>query len=265
MTFVDLFSEGAARYAAARPTYPDALFDFIAARAPSRRRAWDCGTGNGQAAVSLAARFDHVDATDPSAEQIHNARRAPNIAYAVQPAEHTDFPAGHFDSICVAQALHWFRLEEFFAEAHRVAASGALFAAWGYSWFTVTPGFDAVFRSAILQPVERYWAPNNRLLWGAYADVRCPFDRLATPDFAISMDWTLTQLLAYVGTWSAVRRCAEAEGPAFLERAGGELARCWGRAEAARSVTMPLHVMAGYVRPLTGMRCGISSRGAATR
>ncbi len=245
--FVDLFSEGASQYAAVRPTYPDALFDFIAAQAPSRRRAWDCGTGNGQAAVSLAARFDEVDATDPSAEQIRNATRAPNVAYSIQAAEHTNFPGRCFDAICVAQALHWFRLEEFFTEAQRVAAPGALLAAWGYSWFSVSPEFDAAFRRAILLPVERYWAPNNQLLWNAYAGVRFPFDRLATPDFAISMDWTLAQLLAYVGTWSAVRRCAEAEGPAFLERAGGELAGCWGRAEAARRVIMPLHGVAGHL------------------
>lgn len=128
-----------------------------------------------------------------------------------------------------------------------MAAPGALVAAWGYSWFKVSPEFDAVFRRAFLQPVERYWAPNNRLLWNAYADVRFPFGRLATPDFVISMDWTLTQLLAYVGTWSAVRRCVETEGSALLANAGDELAEYWGRAEAARRVTMPLHLVAGHL------------------
>jgi hypothetical protein len=247
MRFVDLFSEGAGHYATARPTYPEALFDFIAARAPSRRRVWDCGTGNGQAAVSLAARFDAVEATDPSAEQIRHAMPAPNIAYSVQPAERTDFPGGHFDAICIAQALHWFRLEAFFSEARRVAVPGALLAAWGYSWFSVTPEIDAVFHRAMLQPVERYWAPNNRLLWNAYAEVAFPFDRLTTPKFTMTLSWSLPQLLAYVGSWSAVRQCVAAEGSALLESAGAELASSWGDAEAVRRVIMPLDVVAGHL------------------
>jgi SAM-dependent methyltransferase len=247
MTFVDLFSDGARQYAAARPRYPDALFDFIAARAPARRRAWDCGTGNGQAAVSLATRFDAVAATDPSAEQIHNAQRAHGVVYSVQPAEYTAFPTAYFDAVCVAQALHWFRLDEFFQEARRVATPGALLTAWGYSWFCVSPEFDGAFRRAVRDTVETYWAPNNRLLWNAYADVSFPFDRVPTPDFTMWIDWTLPELLAYVGTWSAVRRCAAIEGPTFLQDAGRELYACWGRAEESRRVTMPLHVVAGHL------------------
>ncbi|MFO1378658.1 MAG: class I SAM-dependent methyltransferase [Steroidobacteraceae bacterium] len=247
MTFVDLFSDGARQYAAAWPRYPEALFDFIAARAPSRRRAWDCGTGNGQAAVSLAGRFDAVAATDPSAEQIGIAVPRPNVEYSVQPAEQTAFPAACFDAICVAQALHWLRLEAFFREVRRVAVPGALFAAWGYSWFSVSPEFDAVFDRSILQPLQRHWEPNNRLLWNAYAEIEFPFDRLATPGFTMTMDWTLAQLLAYVGTWSALRRCLASEGPAFLQVAASELNACWGEAGCARRVSMPLHVVAGHL------------------
>jgi phosphotriesterase-related protein len=51
MSFVDLFSDSADRYAAARPRYPDTLIDFIARSSPSLDTAWDCGTGNGQAAM----------------------------------------------------------------------------------------------------------------------------------------------------------------------------------------------------------------------
>ncbi|MCC7464398.1 MAG: class I SAM-dependent methyltransferase [Gammaproteobacteria bacterium] len=245
---MDLFSDGSRQYAAARPTYPDALFDFVAARAPGRVRAWDCGTGSGQAAVSLASRFDEVAASDPSAEQIRNAQRAPNIMYSVQAAEHTSYPSAFFDVICVAQALHWFRLDAFFREARRVARPGALFVAWGYSWFTVSPEFDATFRRAMLDRIAGYWAPNNRLLWNAYADVQCPFERLPTPAFTITMEWGLAQLLAYVGTWSAVRRCVASEGARFLEAAEAELVACWDATEpeGLRRVTMPLHVVAGH-------------------
>lgn len=72
MSFLDLFSDKADLYASARPVYPDELFEFVASVAPSTEQAWDCGTGNGQAAVSLARHFKAVAATDPSAQQIAN-------------------------------------------------------------------------------------------------------------------------------------------------------------------------------------------------
>ena len=149
MSFIDLFSGHADRYAEARPRYPEALFAFIASQAPSRARAWDCGTGTGQAAASLANHFAEVLATDPSAEQIAHAVMVNNVHYSVQPAEATTLPARSVDAICVAQALHWFDFERFFVEVQRVAVPGAIFAAWGYTWFNVAEDFDAAFRAFV--------------------------------------------------------------------------------------------------------------------
>jgi methylase of polypeptide subunit release factors len=75
VSFVDHFSEKSAGYARSRPTYPDELFAFLARHAPARDRAWDCATGNGQAAMGLARHFRQVEATDASAEQISHAIR----------------------------------------------------------------------------------------------------------------------------------------------------------------------------------------------
>ena len=60
-----------------RPESPAALFDWLAAVAPGRGLALDVATGNGQAAVALAAHFETVIATEPSAAQLAQARRAP--------------------------------------------------------------------------------------------------------------------------------------------------------------------------------------------
>jgi methylase of polypeptide subunit release factors len=73
MLFLALFSDRADLYAAARPRYPSALFAFIASLADEKQRAWDCGTGSGQAAVALAEHFSEVYATDPSPQQIEKA------------------------------------------------------------------------------------------------------------------------------------------------------------------------------------------------
>jgi ubiquinone/menaquinone biosynthesis C-methylase UbiE len=67
------FASEATQYAHLRSTYPDNLFIFSTATVASRDVAWDCATGNGQAATHLARRFGRVIATDESAEMIAQA------------------------------------------------------------------------------------------------------------------------------------------------------------------------------------------------
>ncbi|MEM7040277.1 MAG: SAM-dependent methyltransferase, partial [Bacteroidota bacterium] len=66
----DNFSHASGNYAKFRPQYPADLYDFIFQHVPDFERAWDCGTGNGQAARALAERFARVEATDISANQL---------------------------------------------------------------------------------------------------------------------------------------------------------------------------------------------------
>src|SRR6185312_12029374 len=128
-SFKDYFSGHAADYSRYRPgAYPAALFKALAALAPDRGCVWDCGTGNGQAALGLAEFFDRVEATDASDKQIAAATPHPKIHYAV------------------AQALHWFDLPKFYAEARRVAKPQALLACSCYMHCSVGPGVDAAMQ-----------------------------------------------------------------------------------------------------------------------
>ena len=103
----DLFSRQAAAYAQYRPHYPQALFDYILSFTRNREYAWDCATGNGQAAVMLANYFKSVEATDISEAQIDRAVKRPNIHYQVCAAEETPFADNSFDLITIATAYHW--------------------------------------------------------------------------------------------------------------------------------------------------------------
>src|SRR5690606_26260798 len=123
--FQDHFSGHADRYAAARPTYPEPLFAWMAATCSRRADAWDVGCGNGQAAVRLAAYFDRVLATDPSAAQIDHAIAHPGVEYRVEPAERCSAPDGSFDLVSVAQALHCCALATFFAVVRRLPRTRA--------------------------------------------------------------------------------------------------------------------------------------------
>ncbi len=116
----DHFSPVATQYAAFRPSYPAALFDWLASSTPRHDLAWDCGAGSGQASVPLAQRFKHMLATDLSAAQLATAPPLPNVVYRAARAEASGLADSTADLITVAQALHWFDLTQFYAEVRRV-------------------------------------------------------------------------------------------------------------------------------------------------
>jgi ubiquinone/menaquinone biosynthesis C-methylase UbiE len=103
MTFKDHFSKQAADYATFRPRYPQKLFDYLGSTAPTRELAWDCGSGNGQAAVGLASVFDRVIATDASEKQIAKAQSHERVEYRVAPAENSGIGSETIDLIMVAR------------------------------------------------------------------------------------------------------------------------------------------------------------------
>src|SRR5215510_794235 len=122
--FHDHFSSFANRYADFRPHYPAALFDYLATLAPRDALVWDCAAGTGQATVDLAQRFAKVVATDASHEQIASATPREGVEYRVALADASGLPDSCVGLITVAQALHWFDLNRFYAEAKRVLRPG---------------------------------------------------------------------------------------------------------------------------------------------
>ena len=141
--FKDLFSNQSADYSKFRPRYPSELFDWLGQQVSQKKAAWDCGTGNGQAAVELGLRFETVFATDPSEKQLQKAESHPRVIYSSGSAENSGLQAGSVDVITVAQAYHWFNHKAFFAEARRVGRPGAVVAVWTYNLARISPGIDA--------------------------------------------------------------------------------------------------------------------------
>ena len=242
--FADHFSALSDRYARARPTYPDGLYAFVAAQAPARELAWDCATGNGQAAIGLARHFARVEASDASATQIEHAMPSARVRYSVQLAEKTGFADASFDAVCIAQALHWFDHERFWAEVKRVLKPRGVVAAWGYDRLRTPDGFHRVFAEHVLGALKPYWPAQSRLLWEGYDGVAFPFERIEAPAFEIRVEWTLEELRAYTETWSGTRNCLDALGPAALDAAWAALGRAWG-GSGSRVFTMPMHVLCG--------------------
>lgn len=247
--FKDHFSAQAAAYARSRPVYPSSLFAHLASLPRNRGAAWDCGTGNGQAALSLAPHFRAVLATDASAGQVSQAARAPGVLFAAAAAERAPLRDASVDLVAVAQALHWFDFPAFFAEAERVAGPGAVFAAWCYGNSKVSPGIDAAYRALYDDLVGPYWPPERAHVEDGYRSIPMPFPAIECPAFSMEARWTLEEYLAYLGTWSAVRYYREEKGADPVALVRGPMAEAWGNPAQARTVIWPLTVKAGRIRP----------------
>ena len=245
VAFRDLFSHGAIDYAAFRPRYPDALFAAIAERAPGRALAWDCGTGNGQAALGLAPYFRRVIATDASSAQLTRATAHPGVESRLAPAEASGLPAASVDVVTVAQAVHWFDLPAFYAETWRVLAPGGILAVWCYGLIEIAPHADTLVRDLYDHTLGPSWAPERRLVDAGYRTLPFPFAEFALPDLAIEATLTLDALAGYLRTWSAVHRYVEVHGDDPVAPLVRELAPWWGEAGAARPVRWPLAGRAG--------------------
>lgn len=254
MAFQDHFSGHAATYREARPLYPDALFDWLAAEAPARDLVWDAGCGNGQASVALSARFERVFATDPSASQIKSAQIRENIDYRVEPAEQCTLPSASADLVTVAQALHWFDFGRFFAQARRVLKPHGVLAAWAYSDCRVTPLIDELKDRVFIDLTGPYWPPEREFVDAGYCTIPFPFGtdapflEIAPPAFVMSVEWDVAQFLAYLRSWSATQRYIKAEGADPVAMVERDLVAAWGDPETRRDVRWDFHLRCGRLK-----------------
>lgn len=241
MNNVQTFSAGSEQYAKHRPQYPAELFSYLSELAADHDRAWDCATGNGQAAVGSAEYFVQVDATDLSAEQIQHGITHPKVKYSACPAESTPFADHSFDLITVATAVHWFDQEKFFHEVNRVLRPNGILAIWGYNFFEVEPEIDEMILKFLLEPIQHFWAEGNRQVMGGYRDLTLPFDEIRnSPTFVMQIEWTQPQLLAYMRTWSAVKRYTAELGGDPVSELESQLKTIWLEPNQTKLVRMPL-------------------------
>lgn len=248
-TFKDHFSGMAAAYAKFRPRYPDTLYDALAGLVDRHGLAWDCGCGNGQASAGLAGRFKQVIATDPSAPQIEKAAPVDRVEFAVAAAESAPMIAdGSVDLTLAAQAAHWFDLPRFYAEVRRVTAPGGKLVLLSYRPTRIDdPDTDPALQTFYSDIVGPYWPPERRHVDEGYTSLDFPFPEEAAPDLVMEVSWPMERLIAYAGTWSAVKEYRAQKGADPLPILQDLLSEVWGDPSVEKRVYWPLAFRIGRV------------------
>jgi SAM-dependent methyltransferase len=240
MNFKDHFSGHAAEYAQFRPQYPLQLFGYLASVAPNSELAWDCATGNGQAAVLLAEHFARVIATDGSEKQIANGKPHPRVEYRVATAEESGLASESVALINVAQALHWFDRAKFFAEAERVLQHSGVLSVCVYNFFKTSPEIDALVNRFYSKVVGPFWDFERRDVENSYRDIVFPFEEVNAPEFEMTVAWSVEDALGYLRTWSATKAFIKARGFDPVDSLGEQLRTVW---TTPREVRWPLRVI----------------------
>ncbi len=247
MDYIKHFGEDSQAHLQFRPDYPDALYEYILSFVSERNLVWDCGTGNGQAAVKLANYFQEVIATDINATQLAAATQKKNIQYQAWPAEKTGIKNVSVDLVTIAQALHWFDFDAFYTEVKRVSKPDSIIAAWCYALIDVNPEVNISIRKLYNEILgNQYWPPARLHIDAGYQTIPFPFTKIKTPTFTIEKSIDIDQLFGYLNTWSAVKEYTQHNGKNPLSLIYPELKEAWG-ASTKKHVSWPIYLLAGRV------------------
>jgi len=248
MDFKDHFSFNSTEYRRYRPEYPQELYAFLLTHVSQFDCAWDAATGNGQVAHALSRYFKKIFANDASKQQIQNALHAENIEYTVCRAEDTPLPDRSVDLVCVAQALHWFDHEGFYEEVRRVSRQASVIAAWAYGILSIDKDIDPILGRFNREIIAPFWPQERAFVDAKYETIPFPFQRFNAPQFHITRDLLLEELLGYVSTWSGVRNFMNQKGFNPLRELFPGIVTAWGNTRRTRRVQWPIYLLAGRVR-----------------
>jgi SAM-dependent methyltransferase len=185
-----------------------------------------------------------VIATDSSAAQIEHAIAHPGVKYKVVPAEASELPAASCDVVTAANALHWFDIPKFFAEAKRVLKPGGVIAVWCYTDVQASEKLKPLI-DQLKEKIRPYWPAPIKIVADRYRSLEFPFEELDVPPLQMQTHWKIDHCLGYVSTWSAVEKCRAATGTDPVAELRAELPPDVLASDQLYTVTFPLPIRAG--------------------
>ncbi|MFJ5406190.1 class I SAM-dependent methyltransferase [Pectobacterium punjabense] len=241
------FASGGENYARYRPQYPPELAEYLSSLAPNTQNALDVGCGTGQLTRQLAEHFDVVKGIDPSDSQLRNAIAHNRIHYACSPAETLPGQPLSYSLITAAQAAHWFKLDAFYREVHRVAVPLGILALISYGVMQLDDDLNDRFRQFYDDEIGPFWPAERQLVDNGYRDIPFPFDEIDAPPLNIHLEWPLEALIGYISTWSAVASIREAGQEETLHRFYEDIAEFWGNPATYRPIIWPINMRIGRI------------------
>lgn len=179
------------------------------------------------------------------AQQLSVATQKHNIHYSVQTAESSNFTNEQFDLVTVAQAVHWFDLEKFYAEAKRILNPEGLLALIGYGLIKTEDVLNDVILHFYKNVVGPYWDAERSLVDEHYETLHFPFKEIKSPMFSMEYQWTLQELVGYFETWSAAKHYKAALEENATAKVFKHFDQNWGSSNK-RKFTFPVFLRAGY-------------------
>ncbi len=246
-TFNDNFSKQASIYAQYRPSYPHELYDYLSELTPTHELAWDCGTGNGQSAIHLADFYDSVYASDPSEAQITNAFAHDRVTYKIEKAEESTLKDQSVDLVAIAQAIHWFDYDKFYAEVKRVLKKGGIIATWAYGIPSINKELDVLIKHFHQKTVGPYWPIETRSIDQEYTTIPFPFREIEPPEFYIRKRFKMEDLLGHLLSWSATQRFIEQVGHNPIDQLRLEVEKIWGNPQLVKDAVWKIYLRVGKI------------------
>ena len=163
-------------------------------------------------------------------------------------AEASGLPDRSVQLVTVAQALHWFDFDAFYAEVRRVGVPGGVIAVWSYGACRAGADIDGPMRDFQEGTVGPYWSAGRKWVDEEYRTIPFPFKEVDAPHFELRQDWTLAQLGEYVKSWSAVAAYVRARGADPVAPLMERLGKAWGAER--RQVRWPLALRVGSLETL---------------
>jgi SAM-dependent methyltransferase len=236
------YSSYAMQYAQSRPGYPEKLFVYLASLVEQHELAWDCATGNGQAALSLTKFFKKIIATDISSDQINHAIKHQQIEYKVCSAEQSGLDNNSIDLVTIASAIHWFNLDRYYNEVQRIIKSGGILAAWTYHVGYVEPPFDKLFLHFYTDILSPYFGARAKLVDEKYSKINLPGKHIDVTDFYVSANWKLFNMLNFINSWSGTQQYIKENEKNPVDLISKELEQIWGDPEKIHTIRWRLFI-----------------------
>ena len=88
--------------------------------------------------------------------------------------------------------------------------------------------------------LDPFWPPERRIVEEGYKNINLPMKVIEGPNFQMETEWTLSQLMGYLRTWSAVKKYETEIGENPADKKYEELSILWGNPERKQKIRWPL-------------------------